>query len=303
VHDLTLVNTAFSAARKFGIPLIADLHEIYPEALKSWNSRPLISIPLKLARWEYQEKLCFRNADAVIVVSEEAKEYYVEKYDAPADKVNVVMNTVDLSYFYSFPIEQEIVEKLKQYFVICSSGNQGFNRGIHTAVLALPKIVSRIPEARLLLVGPASRETLEEWVNSASGIAALDKHVIFTGWQEPSLFPSYITASSVGILPVLTNTPQTNFSSPNRLFEYMALGKPVVVSSARSLKRIIEQTESGLVFESGNPDEFADAVIRLYEDKELAARMGKAGLNAAKTKYNWEVEGKKLTELYQELSS
>jgi len=82
----------------------------------------------------------------------------------------------------------------------------------------------------------------------------------------------------------------------------MSMGKPVIVSSAKPLKRIIEETRAGLVYPSGDSDALAQAVITLYKDKDLAEELGKAGEKAVEKKYNWENESKKLIELYYNLS-
>ena len=81
----------------------------------------------------------------------------------------------------------------------------------------------------------------------------------------------------------------------------MAMGKPVVVSSAKPLERIVRETGAGLVYPSGDIEALAEAVIRIYQDGELATRFGDAGKKAVKEKYNWEAEGEKLVSLYQDL--
>ena len=68
-----------------------------------------------------------------------------------------------------------------------------------------------------------------------------------------------------------------------------------------SLSRIIGETGAGLVYPAEDVDALAKSVIRLYEDGNLAGKLGQAGLTAVRTKYNWEIDGKKLVHLYQGL--
>jgi glycosyltransferase involved in cell wall biosynthesis len=82
----------------------------------------------------------------------------------------------------------------------------------------------------------------------------------------------------------------------------MTMGKPVIVSSVKPLKRIVEETGAGLVYPSGDADALAQAVITIYKNKDLAEKLGKAGKKAVDQKYNWENESKKLIELYYNLS-
>ena len=81
----------------------------------------------------------------------------------------------------------------------------------------------------------------------------------------------------------------------------MTMGKPVVVSSAKPLQRIVRETGAGLVYSSGDAQALAEAVVKIYRDGKLAARFGEAGKKATRQKYNWEAEAEKLLSLYQSL--
>ena len=80
----------------------------------------------------------------------------------------------------------------------------------------------------------------------------------------------------------------------------MAMGKPVIVSDCAPLKRIIEETGAGFVFQSGDPASFADAILTL-KDIAVREKMGDRGYHAVKSKYNWNVDGEHLVKLYSEL--
>lgn len=303
VHDLPLAATATSVAGGFGLPVIADLHEMYSAAYKLYAKSLWKRRLLDLMRWKQQEQQCLTKADRVITISEGGRDFYLENYEFPPDKLVVVMNTVDLDEFYSFPIDQKIIERYRPYFLITYTGSvSGPHRGIQTAVAAMPKIVSRIPNARLLVVGGLSKATLLRWIDADSARDAMEKYLILAGWQDHSSFPSYISASSVCIVPHVISSVQTDAAVPNKIFEYMAMAKPVIVSSGRALQKIVEESGAGLIYPSGDADAFADAVIRLHDDKDLARKFGKAGLAAVKARYSWEAEAKKLIVLYQGLA-
>jgi len=302
VHDLPLVGTGLSAANRFNLPLIADLHEMYSIASRVYSQSFLTRQLTSLPRWKRQEEKCLKYADRVLTISEGGKEFYIDNYQFSTGKLAVIMNVVDLEDFYSIPIDEEIVDKYKQYFIIAYTGSIGGpHRGIQTAVSAMPKIISNIANARLLVVGNISKDTLKQWVQTDEAKDAIDKYVILTGWQDYSLFPAYISASDVCLVPHIISSVQTDAAVPHKLFEYMALEKPVIVSSGRSTQQIVYETGAGLVYPSGDADALAKAVIRLHNDKNLASKLGKAGLTAVKTKYNWETEGNKLIDLYQSL--
>jgi glycosyltransferase involved in cell wall biosynthesis len=301
VHDLPLVNTGLKVAKKNHLPLVADLHENYPDAVRFYHSSnwrgKISNMFISPKKWQVFETAWVNSSDRVITVVDEIGRHLVNDCGLPEDKLTIVMNTEDLDSFCSMPLKKDIIERYKSFFIISYIGGFARHRGIDTAILAMPKITSAIPEARLVLVGTGSNETALKELVQRKG---LEKTVEFTGFQPFESVPSYMTASQVCLIPYIDSI-QTNRSAPHKLFQYMALGKPVVVSSMESLSRIMEETGAGLVYTAGDADALAEAVIRLYKDKPLANKLGKAGLAAVKTRYNWEIEGKKLVEMYRSL--
>jgi len=303
VHDLPMMKTGLSVARKFSIPMVADMHENYPVAIRVWRSnynwRGKLINPIINSSWIWKqiEKFCVRRADRVIAVSAEAKEHYVNDCGVPSDKVTVVMNVENPDDFRSLPLEKSLIEKYRPYFIISYIGGFSHHRGIQTAITAMPEIVQEIPNARLLLVGSG---TYENELRALAQEKKVAQAVEFTGQQPFSLMPSYINASQVCLVPYIFSE-QTDASCPHKLFQYMAMGKPVVVSSVKSLRRIVSETGAGLVYTASDPDSLAQAVIRLYQDPKLAHKMGEAGKNAVEEEYNWQRAGGKLLDLYQSL--
>lgn len=301
-HDLPLVRTGINIARKFNLPLIADLHENYPEAVRQYRmrakpTRRILDLISPVWRWKRLERFCVQQADRIITVVEEAKQHYINDCGIPAEKVIVVMNTEDLDYLYSLPIKKNICDKYQPYFAIFYIGGVGWHRGIQTAISAMPQILSATPEARLIVVGSGSNEAELKELARKEGV---EQAVEFTGWQPFELVPSYISASNVCLIPHIASG-HTNSTIPHKIFQCMAMGKPVVVSSAKPLERIVKETGAGLVYSSGDAEALAKALIRIYRDNELATRLGEAGKKVACQKYNWEAEAEKLVGLYQDL--
>ena len=301
IHDLAMVNTGLQVARKFNIPIIADLHENYPEGVATWSDEwkgKIVNIIAPKWRWKRLEKYCVNHVNKVITVVGEAKEHYVINCGVDPENIAVVMNTEEKKYFCSLPLKKEIIERYEDYFTISYVGGFGELRGIHTAISAMPKILQEIPNACLLLVGSGSNmNALKKLVKRLN----LEETVKFTEWQPFDTIPSYVAASNICLVPHLASV-FTDTTIPHKFFQYMTMGKPVIVSSVKPLKRIIEETGAGLVYPSGDADALAQAVITIYKNKDLAEKLGKAGKKAVEQKYNWENESKKLIELYYNLS-
>ena len=306
IHDLPMVITGLSVARRFGIPLVADLHENYAAAvplrhsLVSWIRRLIILIIDPIWLWKQIEGFCVRRADRVITIVDEAREFYVADYGVSPNKFVVLMNTPDLAYFYSFPLDTEILKKYEPYFTITYIGNFGPHRGVQTAISAMPKITGEISNARLLLVGGSGGKQ-DDILRKLAKDMGVEESIEFAGQQPFSLMPSYLSASKICLVPAIASGPQTDASSPHKLFQAMAMGKPVIVASMRSLARIIADTGAGLVYTAGDADALADAVITLYRNSDLSCEMGEAAKRAVMDKYNWNEEGKKLVDLYEQL--
>jgi len=301
VHDLPLAGTALNVSRKLGIPLVADLHENYPASLRlsleaDPGSRSWFTPQPR--RWVPYERRVVRGATHVVVVVDEAKERLIKDYDLEPDKIMVVMNVEDAHYFKTLDLDQDILTRYKDSFVVSYVGGGGKHRGLDTAIKAMPYLRESIPQAKLLLVG-VGRQGGDEYRRIAESQGVQD-HVEIIGWQPFHKVPSYIEASHVGLVPHHQN-PHTDATIPHKLFQYMLMSKPVIVSSCRPLKRIVEETKSGLVFHSGDPKHLAKQIQTLYSNPQLRSDCALHGHEAATHQYNWTAEGAKLTRLYQSL--
>ena len=298
VHDLPKVGTALSAAKRKGVPVIADLHENYPALVRLAFARrkPRLAERFMWARrWERLERRWGKSCAHVLAVVDEAKERLLGKGISP-EKIAVVENTVDVEHFLSLPIDKRLVERFRGDFVICYTGGFSPHRGLDTAVRAMPRILRESPNAKLLLVGDGEMMPSLRFLTKRMG---LEEKVVFTGWMEFERFPSYLAASDVCIVPHIS-TEQTEATVPHKLYQYMLMGRPVVVSSCRPLRRIVEDARCGFVFEAGDADSFAERIFRL-KDPVVRERMGSAGRDAVRGRYNWKKSAEKLLGVYDGL--
>jgi len=304
VHDLPLVKTAVSVAKKFGIPIIADLHENYPEAVKalkgsrkSLKSR-IYNLLIPVWRWKRLEKTVLHRVDEVITVVDEAKKHYVNDCGLPPDKVTVVMNVVDLEEFERLGIDKTITEKYRDNFVISYIGGFGPHRGLDIAIKSMPRILREIPHAKLLLVGGKGPPEYETYLKKLCRDLKVERNVEFTGWVDFSLVPSYIAASNVCLIPHRPSG-HTNTTIPHKLFQYMAMRKPVIVTDCKPLKTIVEECNCGIVVPPDDFNAMAEAIIKLYKDEDYARLLGENGRRMVEEKYNWKNEARKLLKVYE----
>lgn len=301
-HDLPYALATTIAAWVLQLPLILDLHEHYTAMLRmgfaSTTYRPfrLLAAPL-LGLLRAEERFACRRARAVIVVAREHIPRIVG-LGTPAERILEVTNTEDSDFFSGLPIDPELMAPFRGEFVILYVGGFDPERGIETALAALPRVLAEIPNARLLLVGKGvSRPDLE----ALSCSLGLQDRVTFLDFQPFRALPTFIQLSDVFLIPHIS-TPLIEVTMPNKLFQPMILGKPVLVSSTGPMMRVVTDARCGLVFQERDPRSLAEQIIRL-RDPELRRRLGENGRRAVAERYNWNRTVQPLIDLYAGLDA
>ena len=299
IHDITIAETVFKANSNKKLPIVLDLHDNFPEIMKLYPH--LQKFPGKYLifpkQWKKKEEEFIRNATKVITVSQEFIEEVASRLNLEKGKIVLVPNTVRASFYKEAIIDDLILNQYKNDFVILYLGDTGLRRGLPTVIAALPKLKVQIPNIKLVIVGINTTDfSLKEQVKSLN----IDDVVDFQGWQNVNLFPSYIQSSSVCVSPLDRNI-QHDVAYANKLFQYMSFGKPVLVSNATAQKNLVEKTQSGLVHVEKDSDDFANKVLQLYHNKELAEKLGANGKRFVVEEFCWEKVSGNLIKLYDEL--
>jgi len=300
VHDLWMLNSAFFANKKFKLPVIADLHENFVEALNHYkyaNTFPG-NLIISKRKWADSEIEWCNKADYLITVIEEAVERY-KSLGVPENKISVVPNYVNLEHFIPSEYDHSIVERFAESFTVTYVGGFDLHRGIESTIKSVPLLKEKIKNFKLVLVGHG--KNFNELYELADKLEVAD-YISFEGWQPVELLPSYIKASDVCLIPHL-KTKHTDNTIPHKLFQYMLLEKPVVATNCNPIKRILEDTNAGFVYSSNNHEELAECIIKLNEHPELRQQMGAAGKQAVLNKYNWDNAGKNLIALYNKVDT
>jgi glycosyltransferase involved in cell wall biosynthesis len=263
VHDLPLVKEALTVGKELGIPVVADLHENFPAGLQVWyESRLKKRTIYNLGRWSRYELEMLGRVDAVIAVVEESRDRLVG-LGVPREKVFVVPNTASLDR-EQIPIDPNIVERYRDRFVLSYIGGFAPHRGLDTVIAGMQVVHRSIPEALLVLVGDgndAYRRVLERFAS----MLGCRESVEMTGWQPFEKIWSYIEASDICLVPHSRN-PHTDTTIPHKIFQYMSLGKPVIVSDCPPLERVVDDSGGGVSFAHPHSALFAHQVISLYRD-------------------------------------
>ena len=300
IHDIRIAEAVNNANKKLKLTTVLDLHDNMPEIIKfyphlqKFPGKQIIS-PKK---WRVKEEEFINKATKVITVSEEFIEEVVERTKIKREKIKLVPNTVQKAFYEEAVIDNSIIKKYKDQFVILYVGDTAIRRGLLTAIDAIDELKSEINNIVLLIVGESSTDIqLKQRVKELQ----LGNYVDFAGWKEVDLFPSYIQASSICISPLYRNK-QHDVAYANKLFQYMSFAKPVLVSDATAQKKLINRTKSGLVHRERDVNDFANKVLELYNNKELRNELGNNGKSFIENEFCWERVSQNLVDIYDELS-
>lgn len=298
VHDLPYAFAATLAGKILGLDVTFDMHEHYVDMLRSSfetqvyrKFRPFAFVLLALLRLE--EKYACRRARKIIVVADEHIER-INRLGVAHKNIVVVTNTEDIDHFSGLPIDRSLMKKYRKDFIILYVGGFSPVRGLETALQALPAVIKKIPNAKLLLVGDGpSRRELQQLTRDLN----LNEKVIFTGFEPFEKLPSYIRLCQVGLIPHIS-TPHIETTMPNKIFQFMMLAKPVVVSSTRPMMRVVRDAQCGLIFKERDPHSLAKTITQL-KNENLRRRLGNNGQEAVQNRYHWQQTVQKLLALYQ----
>ena len=304
IHDLPLAGTALSLKKELGTKVVVDFHENYPEALKTWfkwKKNPMVKLKNYLfmnpQRWTTFEQRASEQSDAIIAVVDEMKARIIHEHNIKPEKITVVTNTEDKG-FVKQKLDPSVYQTLPSKFILTYSGGIGPHRGVDVAIEGMKHLVE-YPDIQLAIVGFGSKSVMESLYALVERLQL--KNVHFFGYQPFSKFYSYMHLADVNVIPHQSNG-HTDNTVPHKLFQGMMAAKPLLVSSSAPLKRLIDQHRAGLVFAAGDPKDFSDKVLELYQNKDIKNQLGENGRKASMDgQLNWETTQKTLVQLYNSL--
>jgi glycosyltransferase involved in cell wall biosynthesis len=285
VRDLPLAPIALLIKKWRRIPLILDVAENYPamyrkrmrrggwQGIFSWLTKNPHII-------EWIERYAVKHVDHLLVVVEESARRFIAMR-VNEKKISIVSNTPDMDLFAPRNTPQGSLagqDALQLIYV----GFVQEGRGLDTVLSAL----SNMKETGLVKFTVIGDGDYLEPLKRLARQQQVEKLVEFRGWIKNTHIPDCIYASDIGVIPH-RKSEHTDSTIPNKLFDFMACGKPVIVSNADPMKRIVGEEQCGLVFKSGDADDLLRVINRAMSDPDLLHKMGANGQRAVERKYNW----------------
>lgn len=164
---------------------------------------------------------------------------------------------------------------------------------------ALLRALALVPSARGLIVGGHDREPDLARLKGLASELGISQRVTFTGMVEPARVPVLLAEAMVLVLPNPASAISTHFTSPLKLFEYMAAGRAIVASDLPAIREVLTDAGTALLVEPGDPTAIAGAVERLLQDRPFAQRLAHAA-HARAAEFTWARRAERLERLFDE---
>ena len=264
------------------IPFVYGLQDIFPDSLVSTGIARRDGLAWKIGRMI--ENFTYRNADKIIVISEEFKRNIMAK-GVPEEKIEVVYNWVDGDTVTDIPRSRNVLisryglDPSKFYITYC--GNIGLTQNLDM-LLDVAKMLETEDDIRFVLIGNGSyRQQLEQKVNGQRSMVNAQssiKNVTLLPFQP---YEDIAHVFSLGDASLVISKPGTGASSvPSKTWNIMAAARPVLASfDDGELHTIIERKNCGLFVPAGDKDRLRTAILHLHNNRQLCQEMGTNGYN------------------------
>ncbi|MEM8504663.1 MAG: glycosyltransferase family 4 protein [Cyanobacteria bacterium P01_D01_bin.1] len=240
------------------------------------------------------DRLTHKDLVGFVTLSEEVARNYVHA-GLSSEKVLIAHSGVDLGNL--LPHQEKHVAQTKLALspdkkIILYSGHLYEYKGIPTLI----ETARLLPECRFILVGgwqediDRTRELCEQ-----KGV----DNVSLIGHVEQSALATYLYAADVLVIPNSRSWKLANTTSPLKLFEYMAVKRPIVASALPNITTVLNDRENALLAEPDNPDSFKDAIAKLLADPDLAEQIASRAAEDVQ-QYTWEKRAGRVLEFANE---
>jgi glycosyltransferase involved in cell wall biosynthesis len=279
----------------YRIPLVLEINGLAFEeraaVLKSQN-KLLVKFMKAVSR-------SFLNyTSSIIAVTNKIKTQLNEDYNVSSKKIYVVNNGVNEELFRPMP---EVVSKIRKELklgaktkVICFVGAFDPWHGIDTLITATGIVIEKEPQTIFLMVGDGiMMAPLSEKVKKNS----LEDNFRFTGRIPYENVPPYINTSNICVIPFPRKNTHLKDSSPLKLYEYLACGKPVVSTEVGGVAEVLSASGAGLLVRPDDPEALASGMIELLKDEKRQKLMGKKGRKYVVSNFTWKKNAQQVVKI------
>jgi len=261
-----LLNSEYLLAKLMNIPFITEVNGIFSDEAIILNIGDKFTLNL-IKRIE-----CYtlRRANKIIVVTPKMKDILQQDYRISKQKIVVIENGVNIDLFKPINYDTRVSLRLDpSYLYVGFVGSFNEWHGLDDLVKCALLVCPQIPKARFVLVGDGRlKASIIDMVDKLG----LKNQFIFTGEVPYKLVPLYVNAFDICVSPKKKGI----VGAPLKLCEYMSCNKPVIATKSDDFQ-FIEDINAGILINPEDSEQFAEAIVKLLQDKELRQHMGDNG--------------------------
>lgn len=262
------------AANKLDVPVVTEVNA--PLVVEQQAFRSLVCS----AEARAIEAEVLAESSALIGVSQQMASY-MKNAGADAERVFVIGNAVDTGHFHPAVIPTHLTTVPQEAFVVGFTGSLKKWHGVDTLLEAFLDFQAIEPSAHLLICGDGPKRG---WIEGFIAGAGLSEAVTLTGWVEHDALPGLIARMDIATAPY--PEADDHYFSPLKLFEYLAMGRPVVASDIGQTAELLSGSKAAILLPPGNAKALASAMQQLKEDPLQRRRMSAAaGIEGAR--HDW----------------
>ena len=262
---------------------VVDMTDLLFEYLPSYKEIPWLKRLQKIG--EQIENSVLKEADKIITISNAMKNILIQR-GAKQENINVVYDGVRTDIFNPRKKEATILRQnhaAEAEHVVMFHGVIDPQDQPEIIVDAAKTVLKDKPHTIFWFIGDgAAIPSLKEKARAAN----IENHFYFSGWIPFEDMPCFISACDVGLV-TLPNTISARIRVTLKGFEYWACEKPIVVSELPALKEIVRDGQTGLFYTPGDPEDLAEKICILLDNKRLTKRMGRTGRELVEKEYDW----------------
>ena len=247
-NDLDTLAANYLVSKIKGIPLIYDSHEYFTEV-------PELQGRYSKKVWEFVEKLIFPKLKDVFTVNQSIANIYENKYGV---KINILKNMPEkLKKFTPEDKKSLGIENIGKYIILQGAGIN-IDRGAEELVMSM----KHVDNAILLIVGSGDVLPLLKRMVAEEN---LEEKVIFIPKQSPERLKSYTYYAEIGVSLDKNTNLNYRYSLPNKIFDYIQLGVPVLASDLPEVKRVVLDNNIGMICKEHSPISIANCIKEMLE--------------------------------------
>jgi glycosyltransferase involved in cell wall biosynthesis len=282
----------YFVSRRLKCPWILEIRDLWPESIIAVGA---IKQKHVIRFLECIETFMYKKADHIICLTNAFKRFIMNR-GIPEKKLSIVTNGADLQQFQPIIGRNEVEEEfgLAGKFVVSFIGTHGMAHGLDTVLEAADRLRDQ-PDMLFLLVGDGAERQRLSRKKEELGL----NNVLMVGQQEKRLMPHFISASDACMV-LLKKSDLFKTVIPSKIFEAMAMERPIIHGVEGESKEIIQAGKCGICIEPENHEALADAVLQLYSDKALCERLSSNGKSYVKQNFDrYNLADKYLKEIHE----